>query len=118
MDAILGTVFEDLKDFSILHTPDQVVTLVRVLHILNDLLVILSRVKIGNLTIVKDVIDIFDEGFIDDLCIGQQEHVWLAIDTSGAEQGIDHVFAPLLHAVALGHLQTYHLVRGNESGEL
>jgi len=70
MDAVLGTTLEDVENLSVLHTSDQVIALMSVFHVLNDLLNVLSRVEVGDLAVVEDIVDIFDEGLIDDLSIG------------------------------------------------
>ena len=89
-----------------------------ILHVFEYFLEILISIEIGNLAVVEYVIDIFYEGFVDDLCVWQQEDVRLAIDTSGTEECIYHIFAPLTHAVALDHLEADHLVSGDESRQL
>ena len=114
MDAVLGTVLEDLKNASILETFDKIIALVRVFHVLNDLLDVLTRVEIGDLTVVKNVVDILNEGLIDDLRVWEQENMRLTVNTSSAEQRIDHVFTPLFHTVALGHLEAYHLLASDK----
>lgn len=118
MDAVLGTVLKHFKNASILETFDKVIALVRVFHVLNDLLDVLTRVEIGDLTVVENVVDILNECFIDDLCVWEQEDMRLTVDTSCAEQSIDHIFTPLFHTVALGHLEAYHLLTSNKSGKL
>ena len=89
-----------------------------VLHVLNNLLDVLVGVEVRDLAVVENIVDILNEGLIDDLSIGQEEHMRLAIDTSSFEQGVDHVLTPLLHTVALDHFEAHHFVASDESGQL
>lgn len=90
----------------------------RIFHVFEDLLDVFIAVKVGDLAIVQDVVDVLDKGFVDNLSIRKQEDMGLAVDTGRQEEKFDHVLTPLAHAIALGHFETDDIVASNERGKL
>ena len=69
-------------------------------HVVFDILDIFKkRIKIWNLTIVKNVIDIFKEGFHNDLSIIQKEYSLVLINSALEEESLSHVFSPFKELV-------------------
>lgn len=117
MDAVPRTFFKSLHDLNVLHSLDKIVTLVRISHVFEDSLHVFRAVEVGDRTIVEDVVDIFYKGLVDNLCIGHQEYMGVTFNTGSGEDVVNHVFTPILHAVALDDLKLDHLVLSDERSE-
>jgi hypothetical protein len=72
------------------------IVLVLLFHCFNKLchVLILSE-KVGDLTVVKHIVDVFQEGLHDDLCITQQEDVRILVYCTVREELLSHVIVPI-----------------------
>jgi hypothetical protein len=118
MNGVLGAILKDTQNLIVFQALDEVIRLVLVLHVVNNRNNIFRTVEIRDHAIVKDVIDVFNECFIDNLGVGHKEDMGLAVNTSCSKQIVYHIFAPIFHAIALDDLKLYHVVLRNESGQL
>jgi hypothetical protein len=64
---------------------------------------LVGREQGRHLARVEDVVDVLQERFVHQLCVGQQEHDPLALHAGHAHHRLD-VLAPLRLAVRLAHL--------------
>jgi len=94
------------------------VKLVSLFHWLNNVSVVLQVIQVGDLTIVKDVVDIFNERFIDNLSIREKEDVGGTFVARREEKLVLHIFTPVGETVTLDHLEDLNSEGSNESGKL
>jgi hypothetical protein len=78
-----------------------------------DLLKVLFLVDVGHVTRVKDVVDIFEHLFVDDLSIHEKETDGFVVHTRLHQTLLD-VFAPGSHVVVFDHLDLEDLIVHNE----
>ena len=52
-------------------------------------------------TLVENIVDVFHKGFVDYLCVGEQEHVRRSFNTTSNKQLVLHVVAPVDERIAL-----------------
>ena len=72
-----------LPDFRVTQIFVVFVIFISFLHVVHDNTIVFgSSIQIWNLTIVKDIINVFQKGFEDDLCITEQEDCLLLINTT------------------------------------
>jgi hypothetical protein len=70
----------------------------------DDLLPLVVGEEVGHFSAVEDVVDVLDEGFDDDLSVGEEEDQRRAI-AAGREVELLQVLAELVVAVALGEVR-------------
>ena len=77
-------------------------------HSVGDLLPLIVREEVGHLARVEDVVDVLDEGLLDDLCVGEEEDdrraddALLVLVAARGEEALFEVLAELDGAVPLG----------------
>eukprot|EP00966_Prymnesium_polylepis_P179650 4159641-Prymnesium_polylepis.1 len=81
-------------------------------HRVDDLRLVVVVEEVGHLARVEDVVDVLEEGLLDDLRVGEEEGHQLAL-LAAPEQDLLAVVAPLRLAVRLGDLDLEALVLGD-----
>jgi len=84
--------------------------------IADDFLVVFRRHEVGDFACVEDVVDIFEEGFFDDLDIGEEEDDRGAFGTGLLEERLE-VVLPLGFFVGFGDFDGEAFVAADEGGE-
>jgi hypothetical protein len=84
--------------------------------IADDLLELVGLEERGDLARVEQVVDVFQEALVDDLCVAEEEDDGLALHTGDHEQLLD-VLPELGCAVAARELDLHALVVGHVCGE-